>query len=409
MNSMQDLNTNLYWQKKSKIKNIYPYLTEDISCEVLIIGGGISGALTAYFLAKEGVKIVVVEKNIIGYGNTMAAPALLDFNLDTNMYQLEKKWNKEKAQKIYKLCLNAIDLIEKIDQELDSGTEFKRQDSIYFTNRFMQKASMTKEFEARKEAGFDSTLIDSHTLLNISSGILTKNASAIMNPYEFTQNLFAYLNTFSNVKIFENTNVEQIHSFSNGITCQTNNHFTIKADSLIFTAGLDTLKYLDEIDLIELYKTFTIVSSPLIEKAYLKNRDVNFTARDSMDPNHYLRFSDDGRIIFSGENTKFAQRILEKKYMNHLANEKYKKLTNYLDRLFHNEYDIPIEYHYHSTHVGTKDNLPFIDEVPDMPNCFCNLGFGSNGILYSAIGASMLKNAIHGLYTKDMSMFRINR
>lgn len=406
---MQNLSTNLYWQKKSKIKNVYPYITDNISCDVLVIGGGIAGALTTYFLAKDGVDVVVVEKNIVGYGNTMSAPAILDFNLDTEMYKLEKILNKEKSQKIYKLCLNAIDLIEKIDSEFEQDTEFKRQDSIFFTNKFMQKSNMAKEFEARKNAGFDSTLIDSHALLNISSGILTKNGSAIINPYEFTQNLFEYLNTYKNVRIFENTSVDKIKCFLNGVECKTNNNFKIKSNSIIFTSGIDTLKYIENDDIIDLYKTFTIVSQPLIDKEYLKKRNVNFTARDIVEPNHYLRFDNEGRIIFTGENTKFTQKFLDKKYMNNLSNDKYKKLSNYLNKLFNNEYTIPIEYTYNSTYVGTKDNLPIIDEIPDMPNCFCNLGFGSNGILYSAMGASMLKNAVNGLYTKDMNMFKINR
>lgn len=406
---MQNLSTNSYWQKKSKIKNVYPYITTNTNCDVLVIGGGIAGALTTYFLAKEGVDVIVVEKNIIGYGNTMSAPAILDFNLDTEMYKLEKFLNKEKSQKVYKLCLDAIDLIEKIDSEFDSDTEFKRQDSICFTNKFMQKGNMAKEFEARRDAGFDSTLIDSHTLLNISSGILTKNASAIINPYKFTQDLFEYLNTFKNVTIYENTSIDSIKCFLNGVECRTNNNFKIKANSLIFTSGIDTLKYIDNDEIIDLYKTFTIVSKPLIDKEYLSKRNVNFTARDTLEPNHYLRFDNEGRIIFSGENTKFVQKFLDKKFMNNLANDKYKRLSIYLNKLFNNEYDIPIEYTYNSTYVGTKDNLPIIDEMPEMPNCFCNLGFGSNGILYSAMGASMLKNAVNGLYTKDMNMFRINR
>ena len=59
---MQLTNGNLYWQKKSKIANTYPYLTGDTTCDVLVIGGGINGALTAYFLAQEGANVIVVEK-----------------------------------------------------------------------------------------------------------------------------------------------------------------------------------------------------------------------------------------------------------------------------------------------------------------------------------------------------------
>lgn len=406
---MQNLNTNIYWQKKSKIKNIYPYITDDLCCDVLVIGGGIAGALTTYFLAKQNINVVVVEKNIIGYGSTSVAPALLDFNLDTEMYKLEKMLNKEKSQKIYKLCLNAIDLIENIDKEFDTNTEFKRQDSIYYTNKMLQKSNISREFEARKNAGFDSTMINSHSLLNINAGILTKNASAIINPYEFTQGLFEYLDTFDNVRIYENTSIENIKCFLNGVECVTNNGFKISSNSLIFTSGIDTLKYIGNDDLIDIYKSFTIVSSPLIDKQQLKNRNINFTARDTIEPNHYLRFDDEGRIIFTGENTKMNSKFLDKKYLENLSNEKYKKLYNYLTKLFSNQYKIPIEYTYSLNYVSTKDNLPIIDEIPQMPNCFCNLGYGSNGILYSAIGANILKNAINGLYAKDMGMFSLDR
>ena len=53
-----------YWKSKTQIKNTYPYLTYDTYCDVLIIGGGITGAITAYFLAKEGVNVIIAEKNI---------------------------------------------------------------------------------------------------------------------------------------------------------------------------------------------------------------------------------------------------------------------------------------------------------------------------------------------------------
>ena len=52
------------WLIKNKIKNIYPYLSDNIECDVVIVGGGICGAITAYFLAKDGFKIAVLEKNI---------------------------------------------------------------------------------------------------------------------------------------------------------------------------------------------------------------------------------------------------------------------------------------------------------------------------------------------------------
>ncbi len=405
---MVNQNEDIYWKKKSKIQKVYPYLTDDISPDVLVIGGGISGALTTYFLAKEGLKIAVVEKNIIGYGSTSRTNAILEYQSDMDMQRLEKLVGKKCAQRIYKLSLESIDLIEQIDSEFEKPTGFKRQDSIYFTNKFMQKSNMSREFEKRKEAGFDAALLDSHTMLNISSGILTKNASAVINPYMFTQGLFEYLGKMKNVKIYENTEVVSVTPMYDSVECITQNGFKISSDSIIFTSGIDTLKYIDRPN-VDIYKTFTLVTKPLIEKENLKDKSINFTARDSIDPYHYIRFDNNGRIIFGGQNTKFTEKFMDERYFAGIANDRYKKLSNSMNKLFNNMPNIPIEFAYSSTYVNTKDSLPYVDEIYGMPNCFCNLGFGSNGIVYSTIGASMLKNAINGLYTKDMNMFSISR
>lgn len=406
---MEKSNEKIYWKKKSKIQKVYPYLTNDLTCEVVVIGGGISGALTTYFLAKAGVNVVVIEKNIIGYGATISAPATLEYQSDFDMNKLDKLKGEKQAEKIYKMSLDAIDIIEKIDGEFEKATGFKRQDAIYFTNKFMQKSNMQKEFKSRKEAGFETSLLNSHKILNISSAILTKNASAVINPYMFTQGLFEYLSTFKNVKIYENTSIISVTPKYSSVECKTNNEFKILANSAIFTSGIDTLKYLKEITNVELYKTFSIVTKPLIDKENIKDKSVNFTARDSGEPYHYIRFDNNGRIIFSGENTKMNEKFMDSKFFYNLSNDKYKKLSNSMNKIFNNLNSIPIEYTYSSTFVNTKDTLPIIDEIPNMPNCFCNLGFGTNGIIYSAIGANMLKNAINGLYTKDMNMFKIFR
>ena len=122
----------IYWKSKSKINKIYPYLTHDIKADILVIGGGISGALTTYFLAKEGANVVTVEKNIIGYGNTIADTAALEYQLESEISRLEKNIGKKGATRVYKLCLDAISKIENINKEFKTPTGFSRQDNIFF-------------------------------------------------------------------------------------------------------------------------------------------------------------------------------------------------------------------------------------------------------------------------------------
>lgn len=135
----------------------------------------------------------------------------------------------------------------------------------------------------------------------------------------------------------------------------------------------------------------------------------NFTARDMENPYHYIRFTPDNRIIFGGEDIKFTDSIKNETVLKKIANCKYKKLFNQLQKIIPSIENIAIEYCFNGTFGDTKDTLPIIDEIPEMPNVYCNLGFGSNGILYSVIGAKMLKDILKDYYAKDMNMFRIDR
>ena len=43
-----------------------PPLTKDIKCDVLIVGGGFSGVAAAAQFLRKGLKVVLIEKNIVG-------------------------------------------------------------------------------------------------------------------------------------------------------------------------------------------------------------------------------------------------------------------------------------------------------------------------------------------------------
>ena len=236
--------------------------------------------------------------------------------------------------------------------------------------------------------------------------LIAKDKTIVLNPYEFTQKLIRYLYDLPNVRIYENTNIVDVNPGAiDGVEAKTNNDFLILASNVIFSSGFETLKYMDKTP-VELYRNFTIVSG---KKDELKNLDHKFVAKDMQEPCHYIRFTDTGRVICSGEDVKLTDKFNDTKYLNNVAKDKYKKLYSYIQKTLPMSQNLSVDYAFNSIIADTKDNLPIIDEMPGMPNCFCNLGFGVNGILYSAIGGNILKDAIKGFYTKDMNLFKIIR
>ena len=64
----------------------YPRLEKSISTDVIIMGGGISGALTAYHLVNKGVDCVVIDRRTIGLGSTCSSTSLLQFQFSSTDY-----------------------------------------------------------------------------------------------------------------------------------------------------------------------------------------------------------------------------------------------------------------------------------------------------------------------------------
>src|SRR5215471_7823553 len=93
-----------YWLIKNGLPHSYPKLMHDIKCECLLIGGGISGALTAYYLTMAGLQCVLVDARSIGLGSICASTSLLQYELDVPLHELKRKVGEKKAIRAYQLC-----------------------------------------------------------------------------------------------------------------------------------------------------------------------------------------------------------------------------------------------------------------------------------------------------------------
>ena len=64
-----EINKISVWENSASLPQ-FPTLDGDVHTDVLIIGGGIAGILTAYFLHQNGVKYILVDKGRICSGIT---------------------------------------------------------------------------------------------------------------------------------------------------------------------------------------------------------------------------------------------------------------------------------------------------------------------------------------------------
>ena len=147
-----------FWLIKDGLPFNYPALENSITTDVLIMGGGISGALTAYHLVNAGIDCVIADSRTIGLGSTCASTSLLQYEIDTPLSVLKDKVGEKNAVLSYNLCEEAISKIGEIDKKINCG-EFEAKKSLYYAARKKDLKFLKREFAIRKENDFKVTYL----------------------------------------------------------------------------------------------------------------------------------------------------------------------------------------------------------------------------------------------------------
>lgn len=378
-----------------KIKS-YPYLDKNVSCDCLVVGGGIDGAITAYYLTKSGIECLLIDKNRLGFMNTCCATALLEYQLDEHARDLKKFFSRDDVVGVYKLGLNAINDIDPIINELGNFCHYSKRDTLIFSTKNKDKKEILEEYNFRKDYGFDVKYIDEENNpfpFLVKSALLSKNGGAEFNPYLFEKQLIDFLD--SKIGIYENTEAKEIIETYYGFKVITNYGKEIKCKYLVCSTGYNSHIFTKK-RLCEKFVSYTIVSKPLSHNLWDRT-----LLQDNSQPYHYLRLSPDNRLIIGGEDIPLKKGIKEKD-----AEKYYDMLYDYATQMFPDE-NFEIDYKFCGVFSTTKNNLSIIGRDRQKPNLFYNLGYGANGIVYSIFGgqqiASLIKNEPTSPYLKFFS------
>jgi len=386
----------------NKDKKQYPYLTENIETEVCIIGGGVTGAIASYYLSKNNIKTVLLEKKRIAHLSTSVTTSLLQYELDDSLSDLKEYTTLENGIKSYKLGLKALDEINEFINEYGNKCDYKKRDTLLYTAKKDEINSIKIEYELRKENGLDVEYIDENNnySFDIKAGIISKNGGAELDPYKYTNQL---LEVSSNMgcKIYENTEVVHLIHYDDYIEVITDYEYKVKAKKVIVATGYDTKLFTDR-NFGTKTTTFNIVTKPV---SNFDGWNDHILIRDNCDPYNYLRTTKDNRLIIGGEDIDFIPDIFNEK----LANKKYDILENRLKSMFKDIKDIEVEFKYCGAFASTQDNLGFIGPDKYHKNLWYLLGYGANGILFAILGGMMLSDLYNGKEDKDMNLFKVDR
>ncbi|MBF4508642.1 FAD-binding oxidoreductase [Flavobacterium sp. JLP] len=391
-----------FWPLKNAMKASYPSIDSDLNTTILIIGGGITGALIAYKLINDGKKVVLVDRRDICSGSTAASTALLQYEIDVALHELIKIRGINCAVDSYRNGKKAIFDLRTIIDTVKSDCQFEFKKSIYFSSVQKDLPYLRNEYKARKEHGFDVNWLEKYELkkmgLNALAGIESKTA-AVMDPYRLASDILIYCQK-KGMQIFDRTNITSIQTQKGKSIAHTENKFTITADHVVHCSGYESTQTLDE-KVVDLKSTYVIASESLPD---LPNSFKNAIFWDTSKPYLYFRSTVDGRIIAGGGDEEFV----DAKKRDKLLPKKEQYLLRRFQRKFPN-INFKLDYSWAGTFGETRDGLPYFGKPDPDKNEHYVLGFGGNGITFSVIGMNSILDSINGIKNQDLEYYKFKR
>jgi glycine/D-amino acid oxidase-like deaminating enzyme len=391
-----------YWLDASAVPGQYVPLANDVRCDVLVLGAGITGAMVACRLIQEGVSTILLDRREVGRGSTAASTGLLLYEIDTPLVELIGRVGEAAAVRAYRRGLEAIDELEQLTADLHDSCDFARRDCLYFASSAEDARGLRDEYECRAAHGFDVHYLSRTALAAISSiqapAAIRSRGDAQVDPYRFTRQLVAAA-VRDGLRVYTETEVIDIQEGEHGILVRTANG-SIRAGHIVYATGYDSQHLLSDWDG-ALHSTYVLASEPeSVPASWPDGCLIWETAR----PYFYARQTSDGRILMGGADTPFhddheRDRLIERQGEQLLV--RYHEL--FPGAVF------TAEYAWAGTFAETKDGLAYIGTPPGRPRAYLALGYGGNGLTFGVIAARLIADLYVGRPNVDAAVFRFGR
>ena len=344
--------------KKINFKN----LDSDKSVDVLIIGGGITGISTYYWLKKSNLNIMLVEQNKIGMGVTSNSTGKLSFLQNDLIDKIRNSFDDKTARMYLRTQKEAIHMVvdtinhEKIDCDL------KKVDSYLYTNQNseIEKIKDLEKFLKKskiKVDKVDTPLVESKYMIGVHD-------TYMFHPLKFIYSLIK-----KDDNLYEDTSIIKIKDSINGYLCYTNNH-VIKASWVVIAS------HYPYFNIPFLFPIKGSIETSYISASPSKQHDISLISYSK--PFISIRTYQNYLIYLANSHA-----------VNHKASAK-ENFNELLKKV--NDLKLQPEYLWSNNDIITNDGLPYIGEIKH--HMLLATGYNTWGLATSFLAGKILFDII---------------
>ncbi len=210
------------WKKDTKIGE-RPALFGEYNADVVVIGGGMAGILTAYFLWEKGMDVVVLEADRIGSGQTGNTTAKITSQHDLIYHKLLQDYGRERAGQYAEANERAIGEYRRVIQRREIDCFFEERPAYLYSTSYDDVPALEREAAAANRLGIDAEFTYALDLPFPVKGAVKFGGQAQFHPLKFLQGIAQKLT------IFEHTRVKDVEG-----TCVLTDGGRVQAKHVVF-------------------------------------------------------------------------------------------------------------------------------------------------------------------------------
>jgi glycine/D-amino acid oxidase-like deaminating enzyme/nitrite reductase/ring-hydroxylating ferredoxin subunit len=356
----------------------YPPLRKDLSVDVVVIGGGIAGIMTAFLLKEQGKSVALVEKNHLLGGVTGHTTGKLT-SLHNLIYDyLISQFGREKAKLYADANQAAIEKVASLTQEMKIDSDFQRTNAYTYAASKKEKEMVQKEVEAAQSLGLPASFVEKTDLPFETQGAVCLANQAIYHPVKF---LLALVETLPGNEsyIFENTRALSVEEGEPNTV--TTDKGQIKAKDVVVATNFpihDKCSFFTKMWPKRSYVLAVRLKEKTLQGYYISAAENYYSVRP--------HFPDDNLVLIGGESHKTGQGgDTIKRYQNleDLAKKRFKIAS--------------VDYRWSTQDNFPDDRIPFIGRASShSKHIWVATGFKGWGMSHGIVSGMLLSDLILG-------------
>jgi glycine/D-amino acid oxidase-like deaminating enzyme len=374
---------------------------ENMKCDALIVGGGITGSLIAERLTRQGLYVVIIDRELPGRGSTAASTSMLLWEIDRSLTQLTEIYGFERASRAYLASLHAVAGLKSLVLQLGLPCEMRDKDSLYLAAGSTGK-QLLREHQLRRRAGLPGDFLDHAMLLDVfgiaRAGAIVSSGAADADPMQLARGLLRTA-VARGARVFEGEAVG-FDTAARSVDVQLKNGRQIEARSVVLATGY-VMPAIIHSTVQTTSSSWAIATTPQPQNIWKGGALIWEDSKDYL----YARTTAAGRIIIGGED---SDQIIDPEARDRLIPQKSRVLAQKLATLWPAA-NVEIEFRWSGTFDSTSDGLPLIGLVPGAKNIYAAYGYGGNGITFSFLAAQLIGDLIAGSTSPLLSDFALDR